>query len=190
MMDILLYFNWLDWLLLAGIALSALFGLYRGLLWEALSLVIWGSAALGAAFLGAPLAGSNILAQQLDHQPTRLLLAYLAVFVILLALGVLIRTIVGHAAQRSFLRPADRLFGLVFGSLRGMLLVLFAAIFLPLQNYGYWEESQLIQLSRSYEKGFCQLLDSFAGIQCDTQEEDAALRHPAPQGAVALAPES
>lgn len=135
--------NWVDGVLLGTLLLSALVGAWRGLVFEAISLVSWVLALLAARLFG------EWVALQLpwpDLPPAvRLGLGFVIVLLVvrlvlkLLALG--LRALV----QASVLSGADRLLGAVFGLLRGGLLLgllAFGLMLTPLREQPAWQASR------------------------------------------------
>ena len=111
-----------DYTVLAGLALSVLLGIWRGVVSEVLALVAW----VLAIFLGRMLAPS--LAPELGHWILGAGLQYLAAFA-LIAVAVLllvsvIRFMVSSLLQAIGLSLIDRLLGAMFGLARGALIVL------------------------------------------------------------------
>ncbi len=135
--------SWLDWTLLAVLAVSVLVGLVRGFVFECLSLagwvVAWFAAQWGAPLLAPHLpVGSAGSALRLGVSFT---LAFLAALIVWSLLARLLRMVV----QATPLSVADRLLGGGFGALRGAVLLLAVATVVALtpasQSPG-WRASQ------------------------------------------------
>jgi membrane protein required for colicin V production len=117
--------SWIDWTLLAVVGVSIVIGLVRGLVFECLSLAGWLVAWFGAQWavpllaphvpLGAP--GSSL------NLGVSFGLAFVGALVAWGLLAKLIRMLI-HATPLSI---PDRLFGAVFGALRGGVLLLAVA---------------------------------------------------------------
>lgn len=133
---------WLDWVMLATLALSVLVGLGRGLVFELMSLLGWGVAYFAAQMLspqvgayvpfGAP--GSAL------HQGAAYAVTFLAALLVwsLLARG--LRMVI----RATPLTVPDRLLGAAFGGLRGALLLLVVATgvaFTPALHSQAWQDS-------------------------------------------------
>lgn len=137
--------NWADWCLIGLIALSALIGLFRGLVREVFSLFLWAA----AVWLG--LNYSRHFAVYLEPivplPSARQAIAFVAVFFITLVAGGLVGFVLGKLVAGTGLSGTDRLAGLVFGVGRGIviaaLLVLLAGV-TPLPRDPWWRESKLI----------------------------------------------
>jgi membrane protein required for colicin V production len=136
----------LDWILITIGALSALWGVWRGLVREVLSLVGWGAsfvlAQMHAAQVGAwlPLADSNDTLRQLA--------GFVVVFVLVLVLSTVLATLLKKLASAAGLGPLDRLLGGLFGALRGLLLLLSITIVVGLtswREHTIWQQSVMAQ---------------------------------------------
>lgn len=138
--------NAADIAILAVLALSTLFGLLRGFVLEAFSLLRWVAAfwvawAFGhrvAAFYGAWLA-----------EPTaRILAGYITCFVGVLILGSLLGLLVRRLAYGLHLRAGDHFLGMLFGLARGLVLVSFVVLLLGFTSVpreaGWWRQSRLL----------------------------------------------
>ena len=136
-----------DYLLAAVFLLSALMGLFRGLIKEALSLVGWGLAIWSAWFFGAAVA--ERIPSVADDSIIELWIARLLVLIAVLILSGLISRLISHLIHQSGLSGTDRVVGMVFGMARGFVLV--ALTVLMLDSIGFdqdpwWSESKIIPL--------------------------------------------
>lgn len=136
--------NWLDGVLIAIIAISALISLVRGFVKEVLSLVVWVAAfwisvrytealaAYGEAYIGSP--------------TIRLVVAFAVLFVSTLLVGALLNYLASVLVGRTGLTGTDRSLGVVFGGLRGVfivaLLVLLAGL-TAVPRETWWQRSLL-----------------------------------------------
>lgn len=136
---------WIDLSLLVILLLSLVLGLWRGLLYELLSLAGWLMAYLGARFV-APYLETWLPADKLGPTLLHALALVLSFMLILLVWGLsakLVRALL-HASPLSVL---DRLGGVVFGALRGVLLGLLLVLVLgmtPVAESQAWSESTLV----------------------------------------------
>ena len=126
--------EWVDIVILAVIGMSALVSIVRGFVKELLSLISW-----GAAFFLSINFYEN-LASLLTFTDDRSIKVVLALFILfvgtLIFIGVL-NYIITLALKKTGLSGTDRLLGMVFGTLRGLCIVLVvAAIFQLLINWG------------------------------------------------------
>jgi membrane protein required for colicin V production len=136
--------NWTDVVILGVLALSVLIGLFRGLVAEILSLVIW-VAAFWATWAFGPIVAEQ-LQQAIKLPSLRNAVAYGICFVAVLILGAIIRFMVKRLIWSSGLSGIDRLFGMVFGFLRGVLIVtvlVFLVGMTGLTREAWWRESAL-----------------------------------------------
>ncbi len=132
-----------DIVIAAVIALSALFGLMRGLVREVVSLVIWITAALGALTFSGFVADSALGTLDLGR-PVRVAIGFALVFIGVLIAGAIVQRVLGGLVQSTGLGGTDRLLGLVFGGLRGAVVVIVALMAVRpfAQQSGWWAESQ------------------------------------------------
>lgn len=137
--------NWLDYLIIAVVAFSAIAGLMRGLLREIISVVTWVVAVLLAWHLGPSLEPK--LGGALADAAVRPWAARVIVFVAVMVVGLAIAAIVSHFIRLSIFSGMDRLLGFVFGMLRGVLLVAVLIIVshpLRLDGETWWKRSALL----------------------------------------------
>jgi len=116
-----------DYAVLAITGLSALRGLWRGLLGEVFGLVGWVVAFFVACALVSPVR-LWIPASWPGGALTQWLLAFVAIMIGVMLLAGLANALLGRLVQASGLSGVDRGLGLLFGCARGMLLVLVLAM--------------------------------------------------------------
>lgn len=138
--------NWADWVIIGILLVSCLFGLIRGFVREALSLVIW----IVAAFCARIFVGSvePFLLPFIDTPSVRTLTAFLIIFILVLLLGALVQYLLGALIKASGLSLIDRTLGLAFGITRGfvivMLLILLSLNLTQVKQDPWWSQSQFI----------------------------------------------
>ena len=118
--------NWVDLAVLAVIVISALLGLMRGFVREALGLAAWVAAAY-AAVAGYHAAQPIVLGWVRDPNLADPL-AFGGVFLIVLIVLSIIAHVIGSVVRGSLLGGLDRSLGAVFGVARGAILVIAAYI--------------------------------------------------------------
>lgn len=131
-----------DYLLVAIVLVSALFGVLRGFIREALSLASW-IAAVWLAWAFAPELESLF---GFSSPLARLWLARVLLFVGVVAIGALAGHFVASLVRRSGLSGADRSLGALFGLARGVLLlavVVVVAQALEAPRAQWWTESKI-----------------------------------------------
>lgn len=138
--------NWADWAIIVIFSLSCLIGLIRGLVREALSLVIWIAAVLVAKVFGSQV--ETLLVNQIETPSVRLMTAYAVLFVATLLLGAMLSYVIGALVRATGLSGTDRLLGMVFGAARAFIVVMALVIllpgFLPVKEDEWWQKAQLI----------------------------------------------
>lgn len=136
--------NWIDYTILGVLGLSVLVGLWRGLVSEVLALVIW-IAAFWVAWLFGPAVSARL--DMISHPALRVAAGYALCFVLVLVLGALLRFLVQRLLVSTGLSGTDRLFGMVFGLARGVLLVcllVFLCQFTAFTREPPWRQSLLL----------------------------------------------
>ena len=138
-------FTWVDWAIIALIAISSLISLRRGFFQEALSLLTWIIAGVVAWMFGGALA--QHLTGFIETPSMRVIAACSILFVVTLLVGALINFLIGELIRVTGLSGTDRFLGMVFGAARGALLVvvLVGLVSLaPVQQDQWWQRSTLL----------------------------------------------
>ncbi|AGH45441.1 CvpA family protein [Paraglaciecola psychrophila] len=137
--------NWIDYAILCVTLLSAVISIIRGFVKEAISLAIWFSAFFIASQFYADLA---TYLTKFDDLMIRNGVAIAILFVSTLVIGGLVNYLISQLVQFTGLTGTDRALGLVFGALRGVLIVsallFFLDTFTPVSASTWWETSVLI----------------------------------------------
>ncbi len=137
--------NWIDYAIIAIVSFSALVSLIRGFVREALSLVTCVGAFFIAShyysYLAVWFTGFNNLS-------VRNGVAIAALFIATLLAGAIVNYVIGQLVSKTGLSGTDRVLGVCFGAIRGILIV--AAILFFLDTFtGFskssdWQQSQLV----------------------------------------------
>lgn len=139
--------NAVDGLLLFVLLLSAVVGMWRGLVYEVLSLMVW----VAAFLLAQAYAGDVARLLPLDglSAALRIAVAFVLVFVASAFAGGFVAWLVKKMVAAVGLRPIDRVLGGVFGLLRGVVVLLAVAVVVgmtPLQSQQAWQTSAVAQV--------------------------------------------
>lgn len=132
----------LDWIFLVLMLLSLAIGAWRGLVYEVLSLATWFAAFVLAQWFAPAVA--NYLPMAGSSETIRYAAGFVVVFIGAVFAGSILTWLVSRLFQVAGLRPADRVLGAVFGAMRGVVVVLAAAVLVsmtPLQGDAWWTES-------------------------------------------------
>lgn len=136
--------SWVDWCIIAVLALSVLMGLFRGFIGEVLALACW-VAAFWIAWVFGPRLAESLTA--IDVPSARIMLGYAICFLAVLLAGAVLTFLVRKLIAGSGLTGSDRLLGMVFGLVRGIALVTLLVLilgFTPLAKDPWWQHSQLL----------------------------------------------
>lgn len=146
--------NAADYTIIAAIIISAVIGTLRGFLREAVALAAWLIALflawhfseLLAPHLGGLLAGSEV----------RPWAARVIIVALVLLAGTLVGSVLTHFVRLSIFNGTDRLLGLLFGLLRGFVMLGVFVILgqlLRLEGEHWWRGSTLLPYGESIAKG-------------------------------------
>ena len=138
--------QWVDWAILIVIGLSAGISLLRGFVREALSLAGWILAFFVAK--GFYIEFSVFLENHISTPSLRYGVAWAALFLITLTVSGLVNYVLGRLIEKAGLSGMDRIMGMAFGALRGVLIasvsVLALRTFTHATQDTWWKQSQLI----------------------------------------------
>jgi len=138
----------LDWIFVIGLLASIGLGVWRGFVYEVLSVLNWLLALVLAQWLGddvgrlLPISGN---AETLSH-----IGGFVLVFVLSVFLGGVLVWGLPKLLERAGLRPVDRVLGGVFGVLRAIILVLaltVGVLMTPLKSQAWWADSLVADTS-------------------------------------------
>ena len=133
-----------DFIAIAVVAISAIFGIWRGFVREVFSLVSW----IAAFWFARTFAGvvATWLPVSLSHHGLRTIIAFIAIMLVTLLVLSLLSMAVARLVKAAGLTASDRTLGAAFGLLRG---VLIAAILVLLGGMtsepreAYWRNALL-----------------------------------------------
>lgn len=168
--------NGADYLIIGVLAFSALLGLLRGFLREAIGVIAW----LGGLWLAwryAPVI-EPLLGGALEDPPVSTWTARAIIVIAVLMLGWLIAGVLSYVLRNSSLSiMVDRLLGFLFGLVRGAVViaaVVMLAQFVQLNDMPWWKKSKLLPFTSEYS-GWIQ---SFAETGMKMLDEQAQMSRP------------
>lgn len=140
-----------DGAILAIIAISMLFGVFRGFAREAFALAGWVAAYIVARVFHTPL--EHLLVDVIATPSLRMAAAWGGLFIVTLLLAALAGYMVRSLMEAAGIRSIDRFFGALFGLVRGLILVLalliMAAPFASRDQW--WQQATLPKEFMRYE---------------------------------------
>ncbi|RZJ03421.1 MAG: CvpA family protein [Haliea sp.] len=148
-----------DWIFLAVLALSMVIGAWRGLVYEVLSVLGW-AAAFYVAQWWAPEVSTRLPMTSVS-EPVRYAAAFVLVFIVAVFTAGLLSMLVKKLIEAIGLRPVDRTLGALFGLVRGLILLLVAAVVMnmtTLHTSAWWQESRGAVVLTAALKGLQPLL--------------------------------
>lgn len=131
-----------DWVLAAVLAFSMLLGAWRGLVYEVLSVLGWAASFYAAQYFAPTVAGW--LPLQSSSDAVRYAAGFVLIFVAAVFAAGLLAFLLKKLIAAIGLRPVDRTMGAAFGLVRGVILLLAAAVVMDmtaLKNSAWWQES-------------------------------------------------
>jgi membrane protein required for colicin V production len=164
MTQTLMHIAALDWVALAVLLLSLVIGLWRGLVYELISLAAWVAAFVLAQWFGADVA--KLLPMAGAGESLRYAAGFVLTFVVALFVGGLFALLVKKLVTVVGLAPFDRVLGAFFGVVRGLviLLAITAVVALtPLKSALWWQESKAANLLTGVLKGLKPVLPAGFG---------------------------
>lgn len=138
----------LDWLFLLGLLASIGLGVWRGFVYEVLSVLNWLLALVLAQWLG------DDVGRMLPIYSRSETLVHIAGFVLVFVVSVFVGGVVvwglPKLIEQAGLRPVDRVLGGAFGVLRAIILVLAMTVFVlmtPVKDQDWWRDSLVADTS-------------------------------------------
>ncbi len=163
-----------DYIILAILILSAIMGLVRGLLREAIAVITWFLAIVLAWSFASSL--EPHLGGVLVGSPLRIWAARIIIFVGVLLLGGAVATVLGHYVRVSMFAGMDKFLGLVFGLIRGVVIVgafTIAVQALRMDEDASWQRSKLMP----YASGVADALRGIVGENIERLEKHLPAHH-------------
>jgi membrane protein required for colicin V production len=153
-----------DYIIVAILIISAVMGLVRGLLREAIAVITWFLAIVLAWIFGGAL--EPYLGGILVGSPTRIWVARVIIFVGVLLVGGAISVILGQFVRVSLFAGMDKFLGFVFGIVRGVVVIgafTIAIQALRMDEDVNWQRSKLLP----YASGVADALRGIVGEQLE-----------------------
>lgn len=110
----------LDIIVLFLLGSGAVFGFLRGFVQEVLSMIAWVLIIIAVRILHAP--ATAALSEAVSSESAAAVLAFLAIVIVIYALGKWISKSIGAKSRKSVLGPFDRVLGFGFGLLKGLIM--------------------------------------------------------------------
>ena len=137
--------EWIDIAIIVIVLISVLISLLRGFVKEALSLTGW----VLAFWVALTFSGgfSRFLKSAIEDPTFRLLTAFVVLFIVTLILSAVANFFASQLVQRTGLSGTDRFIGVLFGFLRGIVLVaalVLLASLTTIPKSDWWQDSLLL----------------------------------------------
>ncbi|MGB5079237.1 MAG: CvpA family protein [Burkholderiales bacterium] len=135
--------TWFDFGIVIVVVVSVVVSLFHGLVREMVSLASWVGGFVLAMMLGGRV--SAYLPKSFDPLLSALV-GFLLVFVVVLVVAWIAQLVLSSAVRKAGLGPTDRALGVVFGFVRGLVIVLVVVVFAgltPLPREVFWKEAIL-----------------------------------------------
>ena len=132
-----------DWVMVGLLAFSMLLGAWRGLVYEVLSVLGWAVSFYAAQWFAPKVA--EWLPLQSTTETLRYAVAFVLVFISAVFVAGFVAFLLKKLVEAIGLRPVDRSLGAAFGLLRGIIILLAAAVVIDmtaLKTSFWWHESK------------------------------------------------
>ena len=137
--------SWLDFVVIGIIVISALISVVRGFVKEFISLLTWIVAAILAFRYFAPF--GDLLEPWVSAPTIRNVTAFAILFVSTLVIGAIINFIMSQLVDRTGLSGTDKALGVIFGTARGVLIIVMIVLLAsltPMPDAEWWQDSATI----------------------------------------------
>ena len=136
----------IDYAIVGIIALSALFSILRGFVKEVLSLLGWVSAFFIAKIYYV--SGAEWLTGSIESDMARHVVAWILLFLLTLIGFAILNKLIAQVISQSGLSAIDRILGMVFGALRGVLVITLVVVlmrqFTAVETESWWASSTVL----------------------------------------------
>jgi membrane protein required for colicin V production len=137
--------NWIDFSIIALIFSPLISGFLRGFNMAFFNLISWLLATLISLFFC--LEFSVFLSSTINDQKPKTIASFFALFLITLIISRIIRMLFGETIKKANIRLTERLSGMIFGGLHGLLIITLLVMLAGLSNLPnepWWMESKLL----------------------------------------------
>ena len=148
-----------DWVFAAVLVFSMLLGAWRGLVYEVLSVLGWAVSFYAAQWFAPTVA--DLLPLQSATDAVRYAAAFVLIFIVAIFAAGFVAFLLKKLIEAMGLRPVDRTMGAAFGLVRGLILLLAAAVVMDmtaLKNSDWWQVSKGAPLLTATLKGLKPML--------------------------------
>ena len=138
------HWNALDFILAAIFLISVILSFFRGFVREAISLVTWFLAFYLALQFSPALSGA--LHCVISHPKAAYAVSFVVIFIIVMILGGIVKRMAGEIVRIAFLGFFDKILGIIFGAVRGLLfiaIILFIIQLTPMHDSDWIKASAL-----------------------------------------------
>jgi membrane protein required for colicin V production len=136
---------WVDNAIIALVAIYTVFGIIRGFGQEAFAITVWVIGTIVAWFFSQDFA--ILLLKFFSTNSTRLAASFIALILITLMMGGIIKLLLGESVKQTGLTFLDRFGGLILGFAHGLVVVfvmILVAGITPLPKDRWWQQSKYI----------------------------------------------
>lgn len=137
--------QWIDLIIIGVIGLSAITGLFRGVVKEVIALCVW----ILAIWMGYNYSSSltPMLQKYIQDQSARTAVAFIIILFGVLLAGGIVNTILSFMLRRTGLSGMDKLLGMVFGFARGVFIVSLILATVKMTSLPYQQYTQTSQIT-------------------------------------------
>ncbi|MDF2529733.1 MAG: Colicin production protein [Gammaproteobacteria bacterium] len=137
--------NWIDLGIILLIGTSVIFGFVKGFFRSVVSVLTWIAAIAISMHYGPSI--SDKFSKVSSQQDTRLIMAYVVLFMAVILLGLVVKIIMEAIISFTGLSLVDRALGALFGVVRGIFVVTLVVFLLSLSSIAakdVWKQSKLV----------------------------------------------